>query len=40
VWVKNADRFERRDVELGARNAVNVAITSGLKAGDQVRLGA
>lgn len=39
VWVKNANgQFEARTVELGIRSNTDVAVTSGLKAGDQVRL--
>lgn len=38
VYVKSANGFEKRAVQLGARNNLNAAVVSGLKAGDEVRL--
>jgi HlyD family secretion protein len=38
VEVKNGDSFERREVVAGVSNEVEAAITSGLSAGDEVRL--
>lgn len=38
VFVKKDDRFERRDVELGPRNATLVAVLAGLQAGEEVAL--
>ncbi|MDX2152637.1 MAG: HlyD family efflux transporter periplasmic adaptor subunit [Bryobacteraceae bacterium] len=38
VFVKSANGFERRAVELGARNTTHAAVISGLKAGEEVRL--
>lgn len=38
VQVKRGEQFERREVRLGKRNNLNVAVTSGLQAGDEVRL--
>jgi HlyD family secretion protein len=40
TWVelKRADKFERREVKLGKRSNLNVAVLSGLQAGDEVRV--
>jgi hypothetical protein len=38
VLVKSGDRFEGREVALGARNNMSVAVLSGLQAGEEVRL--
>jgi multidrug efflux pump subunit AcrA (membrane-fusion protein) len=38
VYVRNGQRFERREVQLGKRNDVQVAVVSGLKAGEEVAL--
>jgi multidrug efflux pump subunit AcrA (membrane-fusion protein) len=38
VWVKSERGFDRREVTLGARNNMNIAVSSGLKAGEEVRL--
>jgi HlyD family secretion protein len=38
VEVKRGDRFETREVVLGKRNNLNVAIESGLEAGDELKL--
>ena len=39
VWVKTPTGFERRDVTLGERNSLSVAVVGGLKAGEEVRIG-
>ncbi len=38
VFVKNGGTFEKRDVSVGLRNEIRVAVLSGLTAGDEVRL--
>jgi multidrug efflux pump subunit AcrA (membrane-fusion protein) len=38
MYVRNGQRFERREVHLGKRNDVQVAVVSGLKAGEEVAL--
>jgi multidrug efflux pump subunit AcrA (membrane-fusion protein) len=38
VEVRNGDRWERREVEAGVANAVETAVTEGLKPGDELRL--
>ena len=38
VQVKRGEQFERREVKLGKRNSMNVAVASGVQAGDEVRL--
>jgi cobalt-zinc-cadmium efflux system membrane fusion protein len=36
VYVRTGDRYEARPVSMGARDAVNVAVTAGLQAGEEV----
>jgi multidrug efflux pump subunit AcrA (membrane-fusion protein) len=36
VYVRHGQRFERREVQLGKRSDVQVAVVSGLKAGEEV----
>ncbi|MFG5408474.1 hypothetical protein ABXN37_10635 [Piscinibacter sakaiensis] len=36
VWVVDGDRAERRAVTLGRRNALQVEVLAGLRAGEQV----
>ncbi len=38
VQVKRGLQFERREVRLGKRNSLNVAVASGVQAGEEVRL--
>ena len=38
VSVKRGDRFESREVKLGKRNNLSVAVLAGLRAGDEVRI--
>ena len=38
VWLKEGDHFEEREVTLGIHNASKVAILSGLKPDDQIKL--
>jgi hypothetical protein len=38
VQVKSGDGYERREVQLGARNSMSVAVVGGLRAGEEVRL--
>jgi multidrug efflux pump subunit AcrA (membrane-fusion protein) len=38
VQVKRGEQFERREVKLGKRNSMNVAVASGVQAGEEVRL--
>lgn len=38
VWIKTPNGFDKREVTLGARNNMTVAVLSGLKAGEQVRM--
>ena len=38
VYVRNGQRFERREVQLGARNDIEVTVVSGLQAGDEIAL--
>ncbi|MGD0014522.1 MAG: hypothetical protein ABSD56_08875 [Bryobacteraceae bacterium] len=40
MLVKRGQGFERRPVELGLRTATTVAVLSGVRAGEQVALGA
>jgi HlyD family secretion protein len=39
VYLKTREGFQAREVKLGMRNEVEVAIESGLKAGDEILLG-
>lgn len=39
VWLRSGDQFVRREVKLGPRNSMNVAVVEGLTAGEVVRLG-
>jgi multidrug efflux pump subunit AcrA (membrane-fusion protein) len=39
VWVRSGDKFDRREVKLGPRNSMNVAVVEGLTAGEEVRIG-
>jgi RND family efflux transporter MFP subunit len=38
VWVRDGDGWERREVELGLRSHINVAIRSGLHPGEEVAM--
>ena len=38
VFVRKADGWEQRNVELGLRNNVSVAVRSGLRAGEEIAL--
>jgi len=38
VWVKTGDKFERREIALGERSNMTVAVAGGLAAGEEVRL--
>jgi HlyD family secretion protein len=38
VYVKNADTFERREVQVGVKNSTHASILGGLSAGQDVRL--
>jgi Membrane-fusion protein len=38
AYVKNADNFERREVKIGMRGALDAEVISGLRAGDEVRV--
>jgi multidrug efflux pump subunit AcrA (membrane-fusion protein) len=38
LYVRNGQRFERREVQLGTRNDIEVTVVSGLQAGDEIAL--